>query len=656
MKTVPLLLLLATAPLSMAQAPTQKMPPLGIEIPTQDRDALAAELASLQASISAIKRAGTLSSALAARLPDVEIFPLAVHRALDWNEFYDFKQIAAAKALLKEGRDRLDALRSGDAPWTRAKGLVVRGFRSRIDESVQPYGIVVPEEAAPKRLDVWLHGRGDKLTELSFLTERMKSKGEFTPPGTLVLHPYGRFCNGFKFAGETDVMEALDDALAQYGADPAKVAMRGFSMGGAGCWHLAAHYTSKWAVANPGAGFVETAEYAKVFAPGKPVPQWWEQVLWRLYDVPGYVANLANRPVVAYSGEIDPQKRAADIMVAAAAEQGITLTHLIGPGTAHKYQPDTKLEVAAKVDAAAFAGSPTAPEEVRLTTYTLRYHRMDWVEITALRAHWEESSVVAKHSGPGVLVLQTKGVTGLSLVPPAAWTPQETWNIQCDGQALTASAAKGAIELSKTGDRWELKSGEAKVPLQKQHGLQGPIDDAFQEAFVFVQPTGTPMHPAADSWAKAEMERALEQWKRVFRGEIRVIADTELTPELMANHHIVLWGDPGSNQVLAKLLAPKAGQTPLPLRWDAKEMQLGKGTYPAATHAPVLIFPNPLAPKHYVVLNSSFTFRQGSDTTNALQTPKLPDWAVVDLTTPPNNLAPGAIPDAGFFGEYWQVQ
>ncbi len=76
--------------------------------------------------------------------------------------------------------------------------------------------------------------------------------------------------------------------------------------------------------------------------------------------------------------------------------------------------------------------------------------------------------------------------------------------------------------------------------------------------------------------------------------------------------------------------------------------------YPAASHVPILIYPNPLNPKQYVVLNSSFTFRQGADTTNALQTPKLPDWALVDLRTPPSEQWPGLVADAGFFDEAWQ--
>jgi hypothetical protein len=639
-----------------AQTPTAKSPPKGIEIPASDRESLRGAASLLQSELAEVS-AGRLAPQLRDRLPDVEIFPIAILRALELDGFYDLKQVASARALLQEGTVRLEALRRGETPWTVAKGPVVRGFRSRIDGSVQPYGVIVPEEATKgaRRLDVWLHGRNDKLTELAFLSERSRSKGEFTPPGTVVLHPYGRFCNGFKFAGETDVLEALADAQAQYGTSPRHVAIRGFSMGGAGCWHLAGHYTSLWAVAAPGAGFAETANYAKVFAPEKPVPPWWEQTLWRLYDVPGYAANFANRPTFAYSGEIDPQKQAADVMVAAAAAEGVTIPHFIGPKTAHKYHPETKLALAAKVDAAAEAGAPEAPEEVRLSTFTLRYNRMDWVEITGLQNHWEQSSVRAKHVGKGSLTVETKGVESLVLTPPADWVGQTGWKVVCDGQPLGATPAGGPLRLEKHGTRWALAKG-APTGLRKQHGLQGPVDDAFQEPFVFVRPTGKALHPQADAWARSEMDRALAQWKKVFRGDVRVVTDDALTPELIATHHIVLWGDPGSNKVLARLLSPSEKQShSLPLRWDAKELRLGTSVYPAASHAPILIYPNPLSPTRYVVLNSSFTFRQGSDTTNALQTPKLPDWAVVDLATPPGLLLPGAVPNAGFFNEAWQL-
>ncbi|NOT29442.1 MAG: hypothetical protein HOP15_03230, partial [Planctomycetes bacterium] len=58
----------------------------------------------------------------------------------------------------------------------------MRGYVSKIDGSVQPYGLVIPASFAqsampPRRLDVWLHGRDNHLTELKFIADRQRSKG-----------------------------------------------------------------------------------------------------------------------------------------------------------------------------------------------------------------------------------------------------------------------------------------------------------------------------------------------------------------------------------------------------------------------------------------------------------------------------------------------
>ena len=148
-------------------------------------------------------------------------------------------------------RSRAAELRAGGAPWLAQKGLVLRGHRSRLDGSVQPYGLVVPDDlpAPPAQppLLVWLLGRGEKRTELAFLAEREAGPPQLTPKGTLILVPYGRFCNATKFAGEVDVFEALAAVRAQYAVDPRRIAVAGFSMGGGSTWHLAAHHPGVWA-------------------------------------------------------------------------------------------------------------------------------------------------------------------------------------------------------------------------------------------------------------------------------------------------------------------------------------------------------------------------------------------------------------------------
>jgi pimeloyl-ACP methyl ester carboxylesterase len=146
-----------------------------------------------------------------------------------------------------------------------------------------------------------------------------------------VLHPYGRYCNGSRFAGETDFFEALEIVQRDYRIDDERMVVRGFSLGGAACWHIAAHHAWRWCAAAPGAGFSETEEFLNFFQGETLKPAPWERKLWALYDATAVAANFFNLPVVAYSGETDRQKQAADAMARAMEKEGMTLTHIIGP-------------------------------------------------------------------------------------------------------------------------------------------------------------------------------------------------------------------------------------------------------------------------------------------------------------------------------------
>ena len=111
-------------------------------------------------------------------LPDTIIFYNAVHYALTYNEFFLENETKTAMHLINEGVRRVEELAAGNPSWTTQAGLVVRGYVSKIDGSVQPYGIVVPKgfasgDGVPRRLDLWYHGRGENLSEVNFLNEHM---------------------------------------------------------------------------------------------------------------------------------------------------------------------------------------------------------------------------------------------------------------------------------------------------------------------------------------------------------------------------------------------------------------------------------------------------------------------------------------------------
>jgi dienelactone hydrolase len=638
-----------------SESAVRPVPPPGIAVPDDVRASLTAGLAALEIEIATVKDPERLML-----LPDVAIYAKAVRVALTHGEFYKPKEFDVAKVLLEQGMRRVSELKEGKPSWTGMSGLVARGYESKIDGSVQPYGLVVPDSYQAKgphryRLDCWFHGRGEKLSELDFIRQRQTSPGQFTPEDTIVLHLYGRYCNANKLAGEIDLLEALEKVKEQYRIDEDRVLVRGFSMGGAACWQFAVHYPGRWAAAAPGAGFSETPDFLKVFQNETLRPTWFEKKLWHMYDCTDWAINLAHCPTVAYSGEIDKQKQAADVMETALEKEGIGLVHLIGEGMGHKYHPDTKKELERRIDAIAAQGRDRVPKRIRFTTWTLRYPTMRWISVNGMGEHWERARVDAEIL-EGKIAVKTSNVTALTIdLPPGqphldmvGPTVIEIDGVLVDGGKVQSDGSF-RVHLEKSEAVWKRVSSSPSG-LTKRPGLQGPIDDAFMDSFLMVAPSGDGFSEKSKSWVDAEMAHAVNHWRKQFRGVARQKIDTEVTEEDITAHNLVLWGDPSSNAVMEKLMGR------LPIQWRKDAVTVGSKTYASESHVPVLIYPNPLNPEKYVVFNSGFTFREYDYLNNARQVPKLPDWAIIDISQPVTSRWPGGIADAGFFGEKWELK
>lgn len=446
----------------------RRQPPPGKPISPEAREELERGRTELEQEIAALQGELKNRPALLDLLPDVRIF----HKAVDWalrnDEFYNpTNDVVTARDFLRQGLERARQLRDGRSPWTTATGLILRGYTSRLDGSVQPYGLVVPSSyqaasANRHRLDFWFHGRGETLTELSFMRDRQRSPGEFVPRDTFVLHPYSRYCNGQKLAGEVDAFEALEHVQKHYPIDENRLVVRGFSLGGAACWHMAVHHAGRWAAAAPGAGFSETPDFLKVFQNESLKPSWYERKLWHLYDCPDYAVNLAQCPTVVYSGEVDSQKQAADVMEKALAAEGIKMVHIIGAKAGHSYTADARAEINRRIDTIASHGRDPLPPAVHFETFTLRYNEMAWVTLDALEKHWEQARIDAVLNGRSGLTATTRNIRTVTFRMPPGLCPFDvtvTPKIILDGTSLEAPRALSdrswTARFSKVDGRWQ---------------------------------------------------------------------------------------------------------------------------------------------------------------------------------------------------------
>jgi hypothetical protein len=632
--------------------PIRPVPAMGIELDAADEKELKAGLQDFSKVIDQLKV--SRNDFTKELIPDVLIYYKAVDYALRYHEFYSPKDVSDAKELLKTGQQRAADLLQGKSPWTKAKGEVMRGYLSKIDNSVQPYGLSIPEDydfnGSGVNLSVWFHGRGEKLTEVNFIAN---GKG-FLPKmpemkNTIMLYPYGRYCNGFKFAGEVDVQEALANARKQYKIKKDGVSIRGFSMGGAAVWHLAVHYPDVWLSANPGAGFAETTDFLRLDNETLH-PSWYEKDLLHLYDCTDYASNLSNLPIVAYNGDKDLQKQAADVMEKAMNKEGLSLTRIVGPNTAHAYHPVAAKTVDSLLHIIDLQGKRKMPKDIHFNLYTLKYNKMYWLTVNALKEHWKKARVDGDISNQ-TIILNTLNVSELTLDIKSLSSLIDLKRpvaVSIDGVIIPVKTNVSALVFNLHLENKQWVSGAAKHGLVKKHNLQGPIDDAFMSAFIVVKPTGNSKNEMFDRWSKSEMERFITQWRSQFRGDAVVKNDNEITSADLSSN-LIVFGDQESNSVIAKL------KDRLPIKWNSKQIQVGRTAYPSGDHALIIIYPNPLNAQKYIVLNSGFTFREESFLNNAKQVAMLPDWAIIDLNTPPGPANPGKVIQAGFFDENWKL-
>lgn len=595
------------------------------------------------------------------RAADAEIFLKAVRYALEFHEWYDKTAedgVKKATALLDEAARRIEALRRNQTPWMDGAGQKVLGFYSKIDGSPQPYGVEIPEGLAwgkgqaPVPMWIWLHGRGDTATDLSFVHSRLVSKkpGQFQPAGTIVIHPFGRYCNGWKSAGETDVLEARDDASTRFNVDADRIALAGFSMGGAGAWHMGAHFADQWACVHTGAGFVDVKRYQKL-TPEK-MPPWYEQKLWGTYDVPDCARNFINVPLVSYSGEQDSQRDSAEYMTEVLANEEITLKHLIGPGMGHKYHPEVIKEVQSLVEAEVAKGRNPMPDRVVLQLRSARYAKMFWLECVEVEKDWDDTRIEAGITPAGAMRVSTKNVKSFRLDGAVFRRfPARPYTLTVDGQSVIFHDKDASrphyYAIKKDGD-WTMGAGDTPPSGVKAGGTS--MEDAFLSRFIVVLPEGAGMSEETTKWAATESAHFISRWRSLMRGDPIVKKASQVTPEEMQNSHLILWGDARSNPLIAKLL-PK-----LPLRWTPDEVGLAGQMFPGVNHMPLLACPNPFAPHRRVVINTGLTFREAHDRTNSLQNPKLPDWAILDVSQPPTAEAAGKVVAADFFDTKWKVK
>jgi len=274
---------------------------------------LAAQFAEARARAAKIEASLTAKhqAALVAAVPSAEyrisLFDLA--RAGEINfERLDFRQS------LKEANSILDALAAGNDPFAARRGEFKKAYRSKVDNTLQPYQVFVPaaydrSRAAP--LVIALHGMGGDENSYFLAYGQGSFKVEAEKRGYIVACPKGRKpASMYMGDAEKDVMDVIAEMTRDYKIDTDRIYLTGHSMGGFGTWSIAMSHPAVFAAIAPVSG-------------GS--------------NFPAGMSKIAHIPEIVIHGDKDPTVpvERSRVMVEMGKKLGIEIKYVEVPGGDH---------------------------------------------------------------------------------------------------------------------------------------------------------------------------------------------------------------------------------------------------------------------------------------------------------------------------------
>lgn len=643
--------------------------PAPVPLTDDERQEFLTELRPLQERLAKMRRLPNLNPD---RWADAQVFAKAVRWAVELGPINDANGRQMVHVGLRRAKERIEAVTAGTYPWLEKPDRSARGYVSSVDDSVQPYCVILPanyDKTKPMQLHVVLHGStpGTGFGELAFVLNsdgngKDADRGGGPQSDFIELLPMGRLGeNSYRFEGETDVDEAIAAVCRDYLIDPLKIVLRGSSLGGVGTWQLGLKRPDRYAAIGPSAGPVDTIEFSnspwKHFVRLDPLTSWQKTML-HLVDPIDYTANAGMVPVVTSMGDQDPYYGTHLQMEKAFAAEGIPFVGLVDRGAGHGltqavYQKQIRMvaDIAAK-------GRDPFPKQIRFVTWTLRTSRCYWIEVLGLEHHYQRAEIEAKVADDGsITIKEPTNITRFAIHPPAVKGVPVSLTVGATKLELPGSSggAERSLVIARQQGQWVYQGVMGEVSLAgKRPQLQGPIDDAFSRKFLCVRGTGQAWNPAVGAWADAQLNRFTAEWRRHYHGDLPVKNDTEVTETDIRDANLILFGDPGSNPWIAKVLPQ------LPIKWTHDSLALGKRSHSSSDHGVQLICPNPLlgAANRYVVLNSGHTYHDSELRFSYMVFPRLGDWAIMSVGKNPSSegvsVVAETVVDSGFFDEAWK--
>ena len=184
-----------------------------------------------------------------------------------------------------------ESIEQGIDPFKNKTGYIRKAYRSKLDNTLQPYMVYLPPNFAKNKkypLFIFLHGSDS--TEKNII-----GIDKWIPEEFIILGPFGRgTSNGYTVDhAQEDIAEAIDAVREDYPIDDANIILSGFSMGGYGVYRTFFETPNKFKAA---AVFCGAPTVPIFYSGGKPCPNFLDEQKLTVFK---------NLPMFIYHGEKD---------------------------------------------------------------------------------------------------------------------------------------------------------------------------------------------------------------------------------------------------------------------------------------------------------------------------------------------------------------
>lgn len=531
-------------------------------------------------------------------------------------------------------------------------------FRSGIDGSVQYYSIVPPVGFANDSMRRWplvlsLHGAD---------VEAHSQAGAYAPKSWCAIAcPTNRRRFGFDWEdwGRLDAFEVLEQARAEFNANPRRIYLTGHSMGGHGTWQLGVHEPDAFAAIAPSAGWDSFWSYrGRRPEPGTPAAAVLRDS-GNDSDTSALLGNLVETGVAILHGDADDNVpvREARVMRDKLRALGIEPVYHEQPGAGHWWESSDEpgaecLDWPAFFDLFARTRLPEAREvrRVRLTTFNpgVTASRA-WATIIAQEASFLPSTIdlqAEPHSRR--IVGATTNVHRLLLRADPLIGTGGPLTVVLDGQIvhLPMVAESGETQLRKVQGAWALSGPD---PKGKTPARAGPFKAAFNRRFLLVR--GTKGTPEETAWAEALTRYHAQTWWIRGNGGAEIITDAQWLEQPDPSRNVILYGHADMNA------AWEALREDCPVSVRRGGLSVGERSIAAEDICVYLAFPmrgtevglaGLIAPTGEA--GARLAVRAGIFTSGV----GIPDFLAIDSSLPAAGEV--GIVGAGFFGPDWDVE